>query len=63
MGEVIDGWCHLVSLAWNFLGQDLQEKRGHKILDSCVDFFLLGLIMLYMMATETSTYQSTLIQF
>jgi hypothetical protein len=61
MGEIIDDWCHLVSI--EFFWPRFRTKEGTQNIGFMCGLLPIGLIMLYMVPTETSTYQSTLIQF
>jgi Na+/melibiose symporter-like transporter len=62
MGEVEDDWCHLACM--EFFWPRFTTKEGTQNIRFIRGLLLLiGLIMLYMVATETGTNQSTSIQF
>jgi hypothetical protein len=61
MVEVIDDWYHLVCM--EFFWPRFKTKEGTHNIEFMCGLLPVGWIMLYMVPTETSTYESTLIQF
>jgi hypothetical protein len=49
--------------AWKFFGQDFTTKEGTQNIGFMCGLLPIGLIMLYMVPTETGTNQSTSTQF